>query len=535
MINENINNNNNMEQEQEEQVTITCYNCGNEITEDNDAIINGEHYCEYCRAWDEINEEYIDECDAVRVYTDGYMHDYIFTNSDYAEQNLYFDDDQNEYFRDIDCGVICESDGQFYCQRTIENGDFGYCEDCGNYYFADDIRRIENQYGDSYYCDNCYDDHAHEQTTNDYFIHEYGFKPAPDFQKLDNEVAPYYIGFELETSSETYKNDSEIVKGVKDILPFIYAKSDSSIKNYGVEWVSHPLSYNFIMANKEQFKKAFTYLKKQGFTSHDNGSCGLHFHITRPENSDIIDRILLIMETYKNELMLFSRRTQDQLTHWASFYKTEDNEIKKSLYWLKKNKSCNRYMALNLNNSNTIEFRFIRGTLNYKTFFASVELINNMVKYASDLSLPIEKITWSKLTGTYYAKNYCNDNNIHTDKKIVDNSDKAIIDENDRIELANKTQKILKNYLDYIINDYKNATLLTTKEEMLKDYYIYEDKVINQLKHFNRINDYCRCKIENEKQANALLDNIQYTEINNTTYRKKIQKIVKIAKLRGWL
>ena len=55
-----------------------------------------------------------------------------------------------------------------------------------------------------------------------------------------------------------------------------------------------------------------------------------------------------------------------------------------------------RYVAVNLNNYHTIEFRLFRGTLKYNTVIASIELVNRICDtalYNDDES--IAKISWS--------------------------------------------------------------------------------------------------------------------------------------------
>ena len=55
---------------------------------------------------------------------------------------------------------------------------------------------------------------------------------------------------------------------------------------------------------------------------------------------------------------------------------------------LEKAKSgCNgRYVAVNLNNYHTIEFRLFRGTLKYSTFIATLQMVNHICDAAISLS-----------------------------------------------------------------------------------------------------------------------------------------------------
>ena len=55
-----------------------------------------------------------------------------------------------------------------------------------------------------------------------------------------------------------------------------------------------------------------------------------------------------------------------------------------------------RYVAVNLENTNTIEFRLFRGTLRYKTFLATLQLVDEICFYAIRLSdKEMEELSWS--------------------------------------------------------------------------------------------------------------------------------------------
>lgn len=127
-----------------------------------------------------------------------------------------------------------------------------------------------------------------------------------------------------------------------------------------------------------------------GYTSHNAGTCGLHCHVSRAalgdsyeEQEDVIARILYFFEKHWNELVRFSRRTQNQLERWASRYGYQDSpkEI------LKKAKGgYGRYGCVNLCNDSTIEFRMFRGTLKWNTLIATLQLIDRICDVALYLS-----------------------------------------------------------------------------------------------------------------------------------------------------
>ena len=70
---------------------------------------------------------------------------------------------------------------------------------------------------------------------------------------------------------------------------------------------------------------------------------------------------------------------------------------------LEKAKSgCNgRYVAVNLNNYHTIEFRLFRGTLKYNTFIATLQMVNHICDAAISLSEEgIDAMSWSEFVSS---------------------------------------------------------------------------------------------------------------------------------------
>ena len=55
-----------------------------------------------------------------------------------------------------------------------------------------------------------------------------------------------------------------------------------------------------------------------------------------------------------------------------------------------------RYVAVNLENYETIEFRLFRGTLRYETFIATLQLVNEICNIAIALTdRELESLSWS--------------------------------------------------------------------------------------------------------------------------------------------
>ena len=91
------------------------------------------------------------------------------------------------------------------------------------------------------------------------------------------------------------------------------------------------------------------------------------------------------MERHWQELVKFSRRTPENLNRWSARYSTISDTAEET-YSKSKDKRMGRYVALNLENYNTIEFRLFRGTLKLNTFIATLQLVNEICNVAISMS-----------------------------------------------------------------------------------------------------------------------------------------------------
>lgn len=125
--------------------------------------------------------------------------------------------------------------------------------------------------------------------------------------------------------------------------------------------------------------------------SHRTSTCGLHVHIGREqlgenlqEQENTIANLLFLVEAHWNELLRFSRRTEDSMNRWASRYgyRNSPKEILNEAKLMR----CGRYAAVNITNDCTIELRIFRGTLKYRTFCATLQLVQELCEVAFSMS-----------------------------------------------------------------------------------------------------------------------------------------------------
>ncbi len=267
------------------------------------------------------------------------------------------------------------------------NNHYTRCEECDSIIHNDDAY----EYDDGYFCCECY-----QNIRRNTSIHEYGYKPEPIFYGDSN----HYFGVELEIDGAG--KDDDYAQELLDIANIhgehIYIKTDGSLDD-GIEIVTHPMSLEY---HKDFcWEDIMHHSVRLGYRSHQTSTCGLHVHVNRDslgENRDkqdeVISRILYFVEHHWNEILKFSRRSEYAMNRWAARYGYE-NSPKAIMDKAKKN--YGRYVAVNLCNYHTIEFRLFRGTLKYNTLIATLELVNKICELAVLMDDDeIAKLSWSE-------------------------------------------------------------------------------------------------------------------------------------------
>ena len=226
-------------------------------------------------------------------------------------------------------------------------------------------------------------------------------------KNADNDNSRRYFGIELEIDrNSSFSSDTRDRMATKlhNILnengeynSLVKFECDGSLSSNGIEMIFQPMSYQYIMEKKEKIFEALSAIDNGGYSSHDAGTCGLHIHVSRSEiNNDTLDRILMIFENFKNEVIAFSRRNEAQM-RWCKFMcdNTRGNSIDKTTC-----EQARRYgninghhYVINNQNTNTVEFRLFRGTTNKRTFMAAIQLVDNIVSIAQKRST-IAGLTW---------------------------------------------------------------------------------------------------------------------------------------------
>lgn len=213
-----------------------------------------------------------------------------------------------------------------------------------------------------------------------------------------------YMGIELEvdmggcnSESATDFDECFAVHGDPEFLMF---EEDGSIDE-GFEIITNPATLAFHRQIRHCYEDAFRKLVRKGYRSYNTSSCGLHIHVNRSyfgndtaTQNDNIEKVLMIAEKFWDEILIFSRRDSESAERWASKLNESPKEVLDDM----RVGNLSRYKCVNLCPANTIEFRIFKGTLNPHSFFASLELVNNICEFSLHHSVSdIADMVWDDL------------------------------------------------------------------------------------------------------------------------------------------
>src|SRR3990167_4422843 len=220
---------------------------------------------------------------------------------------------------------------------------------------------------------------------------------------------PIYYGTELEINTKTQAVDHarEFESWLKSngMGEFFYFKRDGSLRT-GYEIVTHPLT---AQARHERidWKAICQYLRDTGATSEESGECGLHIHASRNALTDReIGKMKYFLFANRMQIHKLSRRTNYRYCAFEPYSISNNRcftEARAILKYIPD--SLNRYTALNIHTGKpTIEFRFMRGTLDHKRLLASFQLIDSLIHFAKAHSVMTQDKPYSWSTYRLWIK-----------------------------------------------------------------------------------------------------------------------------------
>lgn len=228
------------------------------------------------------------------------------------------------------------------------------------------------------------------------YHHHHGETPnAPK-----KSVSGHKIGVELEVEFKSSDDKSRWNDKAKS--NWFYCERDGSLNDNGVEIITIPMNPKDIKA-RATWEQLIEYLSDKA-KSWDSPRCGLHVHIGReilgrnPEQqSETIGKLLYLYHHFVNGTPMNTRIFGRDRAYNEKDGKTREgdavatlgsgvlklNEVKNTLKkGLIDRSSSDRYFDINLQNSNTIEFRKGRGSIKASRIIMVIEYCEMMCKYA---------------------------------------------------------------------------------------------------------------------------------------------------------
>lgn len=239
-------------------------------------------------------------------------------------------------------------------------------------------------------------------------IHSYHYHhEGHDYIKhrVPTESSAPYMGIELEVDKGGELDESatafEQCFTIHDDPEFLMFETDGSIDD-GFEIITNPATLAYHKAIRQSYENGFRALVRLGYRSFNTNTCGMHIHVNRnffgrskTKQNENIEKVVAISEKFYDEMLVFSRRDEESARSWARKWEDEPHEIIENM---ENDNLYTRYACVNLRNTNTIEFRIFKGTMNPNSFFASLELVHNICVYAKSHTLAdIDTMEWTDL------------------------------------------------------------------------------------------------------------------------------------------
>ncbi len=297
------------------------------------------------------------------------------------------------------------------CEACDDNST--QCEDCSTSLHYDDAISINCDY---YVCQGCYDecyascDNCDLQwNTNHYsecpdgcdsesqsvrgIVQSWSFKPEAVFAFMRNGAPRYsnilppnisVTGFELEMEAVNCER-YEGVELANDIFKnWCYFKEDGSLSN-GFEMVSHPMSLEIV---RDTFPwERLRDLSEVGMRSAQTRTCGLHIHINKSffaNNPTTMYRFMSMFYSNAEQWKKIAGRSESSYASWSEYEQSQMLQYTKHFARKQHAANSDRYVALNLQNRNTIELRFFKGTLRPESFISRIEAVHAVAQYAQE-------------------------------------------------------------------------------------------------------------------------------------------------------
>ena len=405
-----------------------CERCGKDIETDDLVIVNGKPWCKECakenfpvcsecgeiltgEIFEYDGKSYCKKCFDEKYFIDSYGNVHLQSEAENIDSQWIFKDDLDELT------FVCDRCGKRHLKSKKDTVELNICNDC-----------FENM---------------------SYPVNSYHYMDKDDFivKRMQGEHSKVpTFGFELEVekvdTDTKYRQKETGLLITQNTDKLFVLENDGSLNDSGFEIISQPMTMRYIKnTGFDKIKTMIDILNraKWGETKHT----GLHIHVGRQclgdNQDDVINKICVILETFKEEVCAFSRRRPND---YCQFLTHRDNKNKTLKYIKRCRGNLGRYAVLNEQNSETIEFRIFKSTRDLKTLLAALEFVNNIVMVAKNED--ITGMTWDDII------NYNSDN-------------EYLVDYNKSVNIVSETKICLLSELELHKENYSFKNFLEGK------------------------------------------------------------------------
>lgn len=312
-----------------------------------------------------------------------------------------------------------------HCGNTFSSGDMTYirhdliCESCRDDSYTwsdyedewvenDDVVNAIDEYGnrvtiscnnDSFSWSDDEDTYVHEDydppsrtpsaanIIRDYHSSRHSFSPQSDAW---TQRTGYMMGVELEVEAlsvdrgEAAMRINELVNDDGNVGHRMFFERDGSLSD-GFEMITQPMS---LPALAETFKFLENAEAIGGLRSHMTRTCGLHVHVSKRGLTNLqINKIVAFVNDPKHEWLIraVARR------YSTGFCAIKEKKIGHLHY-----RQEDRYEAVNVQGSRTIEFRIFKGSLKYRSVMAALEFCHALIQFCRPAEAGIHDLTAEK-------------------------------------------------------------------------------------------------------------------------------------------
>lgn len=286
-------------------------------------------------------------------------------------EHLFYREDAESCSCRIYCSSQCgERDDHYHCEYCGSATDGAVtCSDCGHgeccrHFSCHDCTRCEN-------CCTC----SPEEPEGSEYVRT---SSCRDYPVSNPTTAPYkpflFSGVELEIECENNDQLDAVAKDLQVYERRILLKEDGSL-DCGFEIVT---GKNSLEAQQALWPLVAAVARKSGARSWKHSTTGLHVHLSRNWFTPLtLGKFLVFMN---------SPATRTPVIRLAGRECPGYAEIQEKKLMDYQGKSKNRYEAVNLTNSATIEVRIFKGTLNTDHILADIEFCYAAANWAAQVS-----------------------------------------------------------------------------------------------------------------------------------------------------